>query len=239
MLKSTARWGKLKGNDSREFIIDKKLKRQIEIISIKGNSKYKLIKYEGKNYVIDLNSNKLSYIFPLLNYFTPHKLIEVSLNDINNEKSITKNEDKFNEALLSLSVGITVILGVLLRPLFDYGNFPSSRIFNLLIILLTNFALILTKFIFDKRKRDVLALKNRTNVKLAYILPNFKIVIKNTVLYLILSFLYLMSLIAFYSMENSNIFFILTMIIFLLLILFQNIRLYGKIKIYGKISEIN
>ena len=25
-----------------------KLKRQIEIISIKGNSKYKLIKYEGK-----------------------------------------------------------------------------------------------------------------------------------------------------------------------------------------------
>ena len=85
-------------------------------------------------------------------------------------------------------------------------TFPSSRIFNLLIILLTNFALILTKFIFDKRKRDVLALRNGTNVKLAYILPNFKIVIKNTVLYLILSFLYLMSLIAFYSMENSNIF---------------------------------
>ena len=40
--------GKLNGNDSREFIMDKKLKRQIEIISIKGNSKYKLIKYEGK-----------------------------------------------------------------------------------------------------------------------------------------------------------------------------------------------
>ena len=65
-------------------------------------------------------------------------------------KSITKM--KINDALLSLSVGITVILGVLLRPLFDYGNFPSSRIFNLLIILLTNFAFNINEIYFRQKK---------------------------------------------------------------------------------------
>ena len=48
----------------------------ITIETIK-NSKYKLIHYRDSHYIIDLNQNKLTYIFPLLNYVTRKSLVEV------------------------------------------------------------------------------------------------------------------------------------------------------------------
>ncbi|MFW3602735.1 DUF443 family protein [Staphylococcus caprae] len=55
----------------------------ITIETIKKNSKYKLIHYRDSHYIIDLNQNKLTYIFPLLNYVTRKSLVEVKEKDLN------------------------------------------------------------------------------------------------------------------------------------------------------------
>ncbi|MFC1451355.1 DUF443 family protein, partial [Bacillus cereus] len=50
---------------------------KITIETIEKNSKFKLIHYENRYFIIDLNRNKLTYIFPLLNYLTKQVLIEI------------------------------------------------------------------------------------------------------------------------------------------------------------------
>ena len=51
---------------------------KITIETIEKNSKYKIINFDNSYYIINLNRNKIFYIFPLLNYITRQPLIEVN-----------------------------------------------------------------------------------------------------------------------------------------------------------------
>ncbi|MBO1996343.1 DUF443 family protein [Staphylococcus epidermidis] len=46
-----------------------------------------MIHYENRYFIIDLNRNKLTYIFPLLNYLTKQVLIEIDKNEISKIKT--------------------------------------------------------------------------------------------------------------------------------------------------------
>ncbi|PNZ85330.1 DUF443 family protein, partial [Staphylococcus pettenkoferi] len=50
----------------------------IKIEAIEKNGKYKIVNYNNKIFIIDINKSKLTYIFPLLNYVIKHKMIEIS-----------------------------------------------------------------------------------------------------------------------------------------------------------------
>ncbi|MGC7604692.1 DUF443 family protein [Staphylococcus epidermidis] len=66
---------------------------KITIETIEKNSKFKLIHYENKYFIIDLNRNKLTYIFPLLNYFTRQVLIEIDKDTLGNIRTNHINEN--------------------------------------------------------------------------------------------------------------------------------------------------
>ncbi|WP_179211105.1 DUF443 family protein, partial [Staphylococcus epidermidis] len=61
--------------------------------SLEKNSKYKLIHYKNRHFIIDINRSKLTFIFPLLNYITKQLLIEIDENEINKVKigNLTKD----------------------------------------------------------------------------------------------------------------------------------------------------
>ncbi|MDU9352044.1 DUF443 family protein [Staphylococcus warneri] len=53
-----------------------------------------MIHYENRHFIIDLNRNKLTYIFPLLNYVTRQVLIEIDKDTLGNIRTNHINENK-------------------------------------------------------------------------------------------------------------------------------------------------
>ena len=90
----------------------------ITIETIK-NSKYKLIHYRDSHYIIDLNQNKLTYIFPLLNYVTRKSLVEVKEKDLNDITTIftSKEEKEKRDSLTILASGISGFIAITTSPL--------------------------------------------------------------------------------------------------------------------------
>ena len=77
-------------NDNQKF--------RTKMYRIHKNPRYKLIELDQKKYLIDLESNYFTYLFPPLNWILKKELIEVSndkLNEIeyddNNNKEQAKN----------------------------------------------------------------------------------------------------------------------------------------------------
>ncbi|WP_287018464.1 DUF443 family protein, partial [Staphylococcus sp.] len=75
--------------------------------TIEKNSKYKIINYDNTYYIINLNRNKIFYIFPLLNYITRQPLIKVDKNELKDIRTayISKNEKNKRDSLNILGAG--------------------------------------------------------------------------------------------------------------------------------------
>ena len=83
--------------------------KHVTIDSIKNNSKYKIIHDGEKHYVIDLNRNKLTYIFPLLNYLLPHRLMEISDDAYFSLTTVQQSvESKVKNMMITL-IGIVIL----------------------------------------------------------------------------------------------------------------------------------
>lgn len=68
-----------------------------------------------------------------MNYITKQLLIEIDENEINKVKIGNLTKDVKRDAITNLSIGLSVLIGVLTMPLIDYLNF--SMIYTLKIIL--------------------------------------------------------------------------------------------------------
>ena len=125
----------------------------ITIETIK-NSKYKLIHYRDSHYIIDLNQNKLTYIFPLLNYVTRKSLVEVKEKDLNDITTIftSKGKEK-RDSLTILASGISGFIAITTKSITDYLEFTTNMYINVFILLLTILPTLAFKNIFDNKKK--------------------------------------------------------------------------------------
>lgn len=215
------------------FIIDK-----ITIETIEKNSKFKLIHYENRHFIIDLNRNKLTYIFPLLNYLTKQVLIEIDKNEISKVKTDSLKKNKTKNAITSLSIGASVLIGYLVKSLGNYLDFSTTYTLNIILILIAIVPILLIKGVVNKNKKFKLQLYLKNDTFRAHVLPNNKEVVKNILLNFIVTFLFVAMICGFIFQKESNFIYLIAISLLLATILFQNVLLYAQTEISGKIGKV-
>ncbi|WP_411757035.1 DUF443 family protein [Staphylococcus epidermidis] len=176
---------------------------KITIETIEKNSKFKLIHYENRYFIIDLNRNKLTYIFPLLNYLTKQVLIEIDKDTLGNIRKNHINENK-NNVLGSIGTGIGVLFGILSKPILDYMNFTTNLVLNIILVLIAIIPLITSKEIINRKKKKKLKIRMSKNKVSAFVWPNFKELFKNIIINIILSFIIIALVFGFIIRNQSN-----------------------------------
>ncbi|MCG2085517.1 DUF443 family protein [Staphylococcus epidermidis] len=203
--------------------------------TVEKNSKFKLIHHESRYFIIDLNRNKLTYIFPLLNYFTRQVLVEIDKDTLDNIRTNHINE---NNVLGSIGTGIGVLFATLTKPILDYMNFTTTLLLNIILVLIAIIPLITLKEIIDRKKKKEFEIRMSKNRMSAFVWPNFKEFFKNIIINFILSFIILALVFGFIIQNQSNFIYLLGIILVLSFILFQNVLLYAQTEISGKIGKI-
>ncbi|WP_142293654.1 DUF443 family protein, partial [Staphylococcus epidermidis] len=95
-------------NDNQKF--------RAKMYRIHKNPRYKLIELDQKKYLIDLESNYVTYLLPMLNWILDKELIEVSretLEKIEYDNNTNKEQTK---GLGWLAGGGGVLFATLMRP---------------------------------------------------------------------------------------------------------------------------
>ncbi|MCG1148788.1 DUF443 family protein [Staphylococcus epidermidis] len=202
------------------------------------NSKFKLIHYENRYFIIDLNRNKLTYIFPLLNYLTKQVLIEIDKNEISKVKTESLKKNKTKNAITSLSIGASVLIGYSVKPLGNYLDFSTTYTLNIILILIAIVPILLIKGVVNKNKKFKLQLYLKNDTFRAHVLPNNKKVVKNILLNFIVTFLFVAMICGFIFQKESNFIYLIAISLLLATILFQNVLLYAQTEISGKIGKI-
>ncbi|MFW3564743.1 DUF443 family protein [Staphylococcus caprae] len=212
----------------------------INIETIEKNSKYKLIRYKDSYYVIDLNRNKLTYLFPLLNYVTRQLLIKIDKEELESIKTSYINEDKRNKtnALGSIGTGIGLLFATLTKSLLDYMDFTTNSMVSLILVIIAIIPLIIVKRFVDKKKKEELGVKLNGDKLRAFVFPNVKEIIKNILINFVVSFVFIVLVLGVMIEKQSNIIYFLCMMMTLACILFQNVFLYAQTEITGKIAGI-
>ncbi|CAM3136251.1 DUF443 family protein [Staphylococcus argensis] len=214
--------------------------RDIKIEAIENNSKYKLINYKDEYYLMDLNGNKITYIFPLLNYLTKHKLMRIDKDELYEIKKSAVSKAQLNKrkVLGGFGAAIGILIAKLTKSFVDYLDFSGNLLLKIFLVVIGILPVFIIKEIVNHKKRREIDIKiTRPNFK-AFVLPNnkdlFKNIFKNIFIYILLySFIY-----ASIVMEESNIIFIICVIVMLSLLLSLNVTLYSHTKIKGKIGKI-
>lgn len=184
-----------------------------------------------------MNRNKLTYIFPLLNYFTRQVLVEIDKDTLDNIRTNHINENK-NNALGSIGTGIGVLFATLTKPILDYMNFTTNLLLNIILVLTSIIPLIILKEIIDRKKKKKFEIRMSKNKMSAFVWPNFKEFLKNIIINIILSFIIIALVLGFIIQNQSNYIYILGIMLLLSFILFQNVLLYAQTEITGKIGGI-
>lgn len=185
-----------------------------------------------------MNRNKLTYIFPLLNYLTKQVLIEIDKNEISKVKTENLAKNNTKNAITSLSIGTSVLIGYLVKPLGDYLDFSTTYILNIILILIAIVPILLIKSVVDKNKKLKLQLYLKNDTFKAHVLPNNREVVKNILLNFIVTIIFVAIIYGFISQKESNFIYLVAMSLLLTIILFQNVLLYAQTEISGKIGKI-
>lgn len=119
------------------------------------NSRYRLINFNNEYYLIDLDENKILFIFPFLFYFFTHKMYKVNNDEVMNlviPKNFKKNAERLKEA-----TKLAPFIGVASVPFFkniDITNYLNINIDidkKIVIIIISIFFCIFLKIIILKR----------------------------------------------------------------------------------------
>ena len=199
-----------------------------------------MIHYENRYFIIDLNRNKLTFIFPLLNYVTRSRLIVLKDEDISQIKTsfISKEEKEKREFLTSFVTVISFLISITTKFILDYLQFYTNVYIIVLLLIMTILPAFLFKFIFDKNKKHQFNDKTSDRQVYALVLPKIKYIVQNIFLYIIFLFFFIMSVAGLITLEKTNIIFIIGIIMSVMCILFQNVLLYAQTEITGKIGRI-
>ncbi|UIK49057.1 DUF443 family protein [Staphylococcus pettenkoferi] len=206
--------------------------------TIDKNNKYKIVHYDNRHFIIDLNRNKITYIFPLLNFITRHKLTEISEEELHHIKPSNESKRSKEKVAIGGYSGIGFLISVFLRPYIKYMYFEMNIWWIIFFILLAIIPLLILKGRNDRNNRRKLSI-NLDNYRIkAFILPNTKDLLKGVFLNIVGYLLFIFcTLTPIMDGEFSFISFPFIVLVFAF-ILFQNGLLYTQNKIEGRIGGI-
>ena len=162
-------------NDNQKF--------RTKMYRIHKNPRYKLIELDQKKYLIDLESNCFTYLFPPLNWILKKELIEVSNDKLNEIEYDDNNNKEQAKNIGCVSGGGGVLIATLMRPFMDLMDVPSNIYINIIIFIILVFSVISIR-IYLRKKWDLKLKENnpRMNCKMR---PTFKYMIVATGAYLL------------------------------------------------------
>ncbi|WP_419893664.1 DUF443 family protein [Oceanobacillus kimchii] len=125
-----------------------------EVQHIDKNIRYRII-INGEHYILDMERSFLSIIFPFLFWMFPSTVFKVE--DLNIVEQLKEpKREKVDSSWLTFLGGLAYVLGILLTPLMDYFNIPSSILVNTIMLV---FVLILVALLYlsisSNRKRKL------------------------------------------------------------------------------------
>ncbi|WP_218084446.1 DUF443 family protein, partial [Staphylococcus epidermidis] len=169
-------------NDNQKF--------RTKMYRIHKNPRYKLIELDQKKYLIDLESNYFTYLFPPLNWILKKELIEVS-NDKLNEIEYDDNNNKEQAKNIGCVSGGGVLIATLMRPFMDLMDVPSNQFINSLIVIVTVLVIVFIRGSLRK-KWDLKIKSNKIHIIKCIVRSKLKhmfFVIESYLMFLLLSLL--------------------------------------------------
>ncbi|MBT2598931.1 MULTISPECIES: DUF443 family protein [Oceanobacillus] len=126
-----------------------------EVQHIDKNIRYRILIINGEHYILDMERSFLSIIFPFLFWMFPSTVFKVE--DLNIVEQLKEpKREKVDSSWLTFLGGLAYVLGILLTPLMDYFNIPSSILVNTIMLV---FVLILVALLYlsisSNRKRKL------------------------------------------------------------------------------------
>lgn len=165
-------------------------------------------------------------------------LIEIDKNEISKVKTDSLKKNKTKNAITSLSIGASVLIGYLVKSLGNYLDFSTTYTLNIILILIAIVPILLIKGVVNKNKKFKLQLYLKNDTFRAHVLPNNKEVVKNILLNFIVTFLFVAMICGFIFQKESNFIYLIAISLLLATILFQNVLLYAQTEISGEIGKV-
>lgn len=201
---------------------------------INKNPKYRIIQYGDSYYLVDLASNWLSYIFPMINWFIPKKCAEISkeeMEQLNIVKPVKNNA-------ASWSVGLSICLSVVLRKYVHLLDVQFAQIINVSICIFIILSIILFQIYLNK-KLTITEYQQNKQFKITLI-PTIKNIFIVVFYYLFTGFfaIFMLSGLIIYNSQNVVVF--LCAIVMPLLFSFINMFSINdtKVRVILKIKEV-
>ncbi|UXU54070.1 DUF443 domain-containing protein [Staphylococcus agnetis] len=191
------------------------------IDDVKHNVRYKLLHVNNEFYLIDLQKNILSYIFPMINWF-PKSCYKIDSEAY--EKLL--NKGVYKKSNTSMIMGCIVLFSVLLRPLLNYVYAPISVFVGISMVLV---ALTLTVIlqIFFRKKTELFKSNLPTTCKLT-IIPKLKHLIYFIIFYVYSILFLLIGYTMLFIYKEINYLMYLAWFLQMIIFTFINIVSYNK-----------
>ena len=136
-----------------------------------------------------------------------------------------------------MSIGASVLIGYLVKPLGDYLDFPTTYTLNIILILIAIVPILLIKSVVDRNKK----IKLQLYLKMIHLGHTCYRTIGKLLKYTFELYCYYYIRcydLWVYISKESNFIYLVAISLLLAIILFQNVLLYAQTEITGKIGKI-
>ncbi|MEC5425186.1 DUF443 family protein [Virgibacillus sp. C22-A2] len=175
-----------------------------EVQHLEKNIRYRILIINGEQSILDMERSIWKIVFPFLFWLLPSPVFKVNDPAIVEKLKEPKKEKMGSSMALSLG-GIAYAITILLAPLMDYFEIPSSPLVNTILLILTLLLVGLIYFLIShnrKRKLDGTVEIEELQQIILWLRPrSIKHIIKVSLVYL---WFLVLTLVAFYAFIESR-----------------------------------
>jgi len=124
-----------------------------EMQKVMNNTRFRILKIEGRTYILDLSQSAWKILFPFLTWIVPNTIYKVDEEELNQKLQLVgKNQPKNNISIL-VTGGIGIALGNFLTSLTDYFYIQNTMVVNSIIAGIVMVLIILVRFLLSNRNK--------------------------------------------------------------------------------------
>ncbi|WP_040981887.1 DUF443 family protein [Oceanobacillus jeddahense] len=192
-----------------------------EVQRLAKNIRYRILIINGEQYILDMERSFWKIIFPLLFWLAPSPVFKVEDHAIVEQLKTEKKEKAESSLVISLGGGGYAI-GILLTPLMDYFEIPSSPMVNIMLLIpvLITIALLYFSISYKRKKKleNVIKLERLPQYVLWIRLSSMKLIFKFLAAYIFLLGFVLLSFLLYIQTGNVMVLITTSGLLFLLLL---------------------
>ncbi|GIO23664.1 DUF443 domain-containing protein [Oceanobacillus sp. J11TS1] len=126
-----------------------------EVRHLAKNMRYRILIIDGEQYILDMERSLWKIIFPFLFWLVPSQIFKIEDQSIVEQLKTTKKEKVGSSSVISLG-GFAYAIGILLTPLMDYFEIPSSPVVNIVLLILALASVAFLYFSISHRRKKAL-----------------------------------------------------------------------------------